>query len=50
VRVPADTAIAVGDLLGATISHHPCTLFDKCRVIPVVDADHRIVDAIHTFF
>jgi D-serine deaminase-like pyridoxal phosphate-dependent protein len=49
VRVPADTAIAVGDLLGATISH-PCTLFDKWRVIPVVDADYRIVDAIHTFF
>jgi D-serine deaminase-like pyridoxal phosphate-dependent protein len=29
---------------------HPCTTFDKWRVIPVVDEDHRVVDAIHTFF
>ncbi len=29
---------------------HPCTNFDKWRVIPVVDDDYRVVDAIHTFF
>jgi D-serine deaminase-like pyridoxal phosphate-dependent protein len=29
---------------------HPCTTFDKWRVIPVIDDDHRIVDAVHTFF
>jgi len=29
---------------------HPCTAFDKWRVIPVVDGDYRVVDAIHTFF
>ena len=29
---------------------HPCTTFDKWRVIPVVDDDYRVVDAIHTFF
>jgi D-serine deaminase-like pyridoxal phosphate-dependent protein len=29
---------------------HPCTTFDKWRVIPVIDDDGRVVDAIHTFF
>jgi D-serine dehydratase len=29
---------------------HPCTTFDKWRVIPVVDDDYRVVDAVHTFF
>jgi D-serine dehydratase len=29
---------------------HPCTSFDKWRVIPVVDDDDRVVDAVHTFF
>lgn len=38
-----------GDLLCFGISH-PCTTFDKWRVVPVVDADHRVVDLIHTYF
>ena len=29
---------------------HPCTTFDKWRVIPVIDDDCRVVDAVHTFF
>jgi D-serine deaminase-like pyridoxal phosphate-dependent protein len=29
---------------------HPCTTFDKWRVIPVIDDDCRVVDAIYTFF
>jgi D-serine deaminase-like pyridoxal phosphate-dependent protein len=33
---------------------HPCTAFDKWRLIPVVDdagtANPRIVDLIHTYF
>jgi len=29
---------------------HPCTTFDKWRVIPVIDDDYRVVDAVHTFF
>jgi D-serine dehydratase len=49
VQVPPNAEIAVGDLLAATISH-PCTLFDKWRVLPIVDADYRIVDTIKTFF
>ena len=44
-----DGELAVGDLLVCGISH-PCTAFDKWRVIPVVDDDLRVVDAIRTFF
>lgn len=49
VRVPPSDSIAVGDLLGCGISH-PCTAFDKWRLIPVVDDDYRVVDAVRTFF
>lgn len=49
VEVPADAAIAVGDLVCCTVSH-PCTTLDKWWVVPVVDDDYRIVDAVVTFF
>jgi D-serine dehydratase len=49
LSVPADAELAPGDLVCLGISH-PCTTFDKWRVIPVVDDEHRVVDAIHTFF
>ncbi|MCV7154200.1 alanine racemase [Mycolicibacterium pyrenivorans] len=29
---------------------HPCTVFDKWRLIPVVDGDDRVVDLIRTYF
>jgi len=45
----AVAALAVGDLMGFGISH-PCTTFDKWRLLPVVDDDYRMVDAIRTFF
>ncbi len=38
-----------GDLVSFGISH-PCTAFDKWRVLPLVDPDHRVVDMIHTYF
>jgi D-serine dehydratase len=41
--------LEVGDLVGFGISH-PCTAFDKWRVIPVVDDEMHVVDAIRTFF
>jgi D-serine deaminase-like pyridoxal phosphate-dependent protein len=49
VRLPADDPLAVGDLLGCGISH-PCTAFDKWRLIPVVDERYTVVDAVATFF
>jgi D-serine deaminase-like pyridoxal phosphate-dependent protein len=40
----------VGDVVRLGLSH-PCTSFDKWRLIPVVDEETgRVVDAIHTFF
>ena len=49
VRLPPDDALDVGDLLGCGISH-PCTAFDKWRLIPVVDDEYTVVDAVATFF
>jgi D-serine deaminase-like pyridoxal phosphate-dependent protein len=49
VRVPPDDGLEPGDVLGFGISH-PCTAFDKWRLIPVVDDDYRVVDAVATFF
>jgi D-serine deaminase-like pyridoxal phosphate-dependent protein len=49
LRLAAGTSLAPGDLVCLGVSH-PCTTFDKWRVIPVVDDGYRVVDAIHTFF
>jgi D-serine deaminase-like pyridoxal phosphate-dependent protein len=49
VRVAPGDPVAVGELLGCGISH-PCTAFDKWRLIPVVDDGYTVVDAIATFF
>ncbi len=49
LRLPAGSPLAPGDLVCLGISH-PCTTFDKWRVIPVVDDDHHVIDAVHTFF
>lgn len=38
-----------GDLIAFGVSH-PCTAFDKWRVIPVIDDDYVVVDVIDTFF
>ena len=52
-RLPGGTAradpLAPGDLLELGISH-PCTAFDKWRVIPILDADQRVVDVATTWF
>ena len=49
LSVPADAAVAPGDLVCFGISH-PCTTFDKWRAIPVVDDADRVIDVVHTFF
>jgi D-serine deaminase-like pyridoxal phosphate-dependent protein len=49
VRVPAADAIGVGDLLGCG-SSHPCTAFDKWRLLPFVDDEYTITGAVATFF
>ncbi|PWV58064.1 alanine racemase [Nocardiopsis sp. L17-MgMaSL7] len=47
--VPQELGVRPGDLMSFGISH-PCTAFDRWQVIPVVDDDHRVVDAIATYF
>ncbi|MCA1189255.1 MULTISPECIES: amino acid deaminase [unclassified Saccharopolyspora] len=47
LRVPEDGP-RIGDWVGFGLSH-PCTVFDKWRLIPVVDGD-SVVDLVHTFF
>lgn len=49
LEIPADSPLAVGDLVGLGISH-PCTTFDKWRWMAVVDARYNVVDAIVTHF
>jgi D-serine deaminase-like pyridoxal phosphate-dependent protein len=41
--------LEVGDAVMCGIAH-PCTAFDKWRVIPVLDGDDRVVDAVATCF
>jgi D-serine deaminase-like pyridoxal phosphate-dependent protein len=49
VRVRPDDPLAVGDLIGCGISH-PCTAFDKWRLLPVVDDGYSVTEAVATFF
>jgi D-serine deaminase-like pyridoxal phosphate-dependent protein len=48
-RLDPDVELAEGDLVRCGISH-PCTAFDRWRVIPVLDDDDRVVEAVATFF
>jgi D-serine deaminase-like pyridoxal phosphate-dependent protein len=48
-RVEEGLALAPGDLVGCGISH-PCTAFDRWRVIPVLDDADVVLDAVATFF
>jgi D-serine deaminase-like pyridoxal phosphate-dependent protein len=49
LRLPADDRLGVGDLVGCGL-RHPCTVFDKWRVIPVVDDQYRVLEAVETLF
>lgn len=49
LAVPEDAAVAVGDLIGFGISH-PCTTFDRWRVLALVDDAYRVTGLARTFF
>lgn len=53
LRLPEGSELPVGAVVRLGLSH-PCTAFDKWRLIPVIDdADAespRVVDLLHTFF
>ncbi|HEX4196251.1 MAG TPA: amino acid deaminase [Caulobacteraceae bacterium] len=46
---PDGVDIAVGDLVALGVSH-PCTTFDRWRLIYLVDNDYAVTSAIQTFF
>ena len=46
---PLDTPLRVGDMVGFGVSH-PCTTFDKWRMLAIVDDDYDVVDTVTTAF
>jgi D-serine dehydratase len=48
-RVPADLPLAPGELVAFGISH-PCSAFDRRRVLFVLDDEDHVVDAVATLF
>ncbi len=49
LAVGADTDLAFGDAVGFGVSH-PCTTFDKWRVVLLVDDDYRVLQRLRTRF
>lgn len=49
MRIPTGHGLKVGDLVGLGISH-PCTTFDKWKLLLVVDDDYNITSAVETYF
>jgi D-serine dehydratase len=48
LRLPAGSPLAVGDLVGCYISH-PCTTFDRWRLIPLVTDSYDVIGAVRSF-
>lgn len=49
LKVPAALGLEPGDIVGFHVTH-PCTTFDKWRLVPVVDDGYVVVDALVTYF
>ncbi|CAL9545213.1 amino acid deaminase [Streptomyces sp. enrichment culture] len=49
LRLSSGADVQVGDWVALGLSH-PCTVFDKWQLIPLVEADGTVVDYIRTFF
>lgn len=49
LTIPGDLSVRPGDLISFGVSH-PCTAFDRWQVIPVVDEEYRVSEAIATYF
>ena len=49
LTLPTKADIAVGDMVALGVSH-PCTTFDKWRLMFVVDEAYRVTSAVQTFF
>ncbi len=49
MQIPSRHHLKVGDLIGLGISH-PCTTFDKWKLIFVVDDGYNVTSAVETYF
>jgi D-serine dehydratase len=49
MTVPAGHGVSVGDLVALGPSH-PCTTFDKWRVLYLVDDDYNVTETVATYF
>ncbi|CDX19936.1 hypothetical protein MPL3356_300186 [Mesorhizobium plurifarium] len=49
VKVPVGHGLKVGDMVALSPSH-PCTTFDKWRLIYEIDENYNVVGAVETFF
>lgn len=49
LQVPVEHPLRVGDMVGLGVSH-PCTTFDKWKLLYLVDDKYQVIDAIQTFF
>lgn len=49
LRWDGEAPVAIGDVVTLGLSH-PCTAFDKWRLIPVLDAGGIVTEAVETFF
>jgi len=49
LRVGPTARPEIGDWIEFGVSH-PCTVFDKWQMIPVLDAGNRVVELVRTFF
>ena len=48
LRLPAGSPLAVGDLVGSYVSH-PCTSFDKWRLVPLVTDQYDVIGAVRSY-
>jgi D-serine dehydratase len=49
LQIAEGDELRVGDMIGFDIAH-PCLTFDKWRVLPIVDANYNVIDAVETYF
>jgi D-serine dehydratase len=49
LNIPESSPLQIGDLVACGISH-PCTTFDKWRLLALVDDQYNITGGVHTFF
>ncbi len=46
---PPDLRLLPSDIVSLGLSH-PCTAFDKFKLLPIIDDECVVVDAVVTFF